>query len=328
LERLLKMYMKYDGLSIPFPHAFWQISAMIHVKHDTFDSMTKSVRTAGGLRRMSPPRHNGQSGFTLIELLVVIAIIAILAAMLLPVLSKAKLRAKGIQCVSNLKQLDLALLLYKDDSQGFFPCGFSDGAREWIWPALLRRYTSSGRDTKVFWCPSAPAEAQWIPTFGSGLPAQYGYLQDEFHLVPGGKSFMSYGHNCWGSQATIPESGLGVFPDDPDYGSLKESRVVKPTDMIALGDSNWDLTKSGDRNYSGFIANYEPRQWPLDLHYGASWNPGAQSYNGGRANIAWVDGHVQGMRRNAIVSFLVNPQTQANQDAACRLWNCDNQPHY
>jgi len=63
----------------------------------------------------------GNSGFTLIELLVVIAIIAILAAILLPVLSRAKDQALGIQCMSNLKQLILAVKMYPDDNGGHFP---------------------------------------------------------------------------------------------------------------------------------------------------------------------------------------------------------------
>jgi prepilin-type N-terminal cleavage/methylation domain-containing protein/prepilin-type processing-associated H-X9-DG protein len=61
--------------------------------------------------------HPQQGGFTLIELLVVIAIIAILAALLLPALAKAKIRAQGISCLSNMKQLQVASILYADDNR-------------------------------------------------------------------------------------------------------------------------------------------------------------------------------------------------------------------
>ena len=119
-------------------------------------------RRRPGWNPLNPFLHpcKGGLGFTLIELLVVIAIIAILASMLLPSLARAKERAKGIKCTSNMRQTCLSMKMYEHDngdyivmlaidrpasSNAFFP-----GAVTW-WPDLLRSYQNT---TNILGCPS------------------------------------------------------------------------------------------------------------------------------------------------------------------------------
>jgi len=147
-------------------------------------AFTVSSSLTGRIRR---PRR----AFTLIELLVVIAIIAILAALLLPALSKAKSRAQRMTCVNNQRQLGLAVRMYADDNEDFFPASSSwaswggekgdgsvTGESGWNTPADLRPLNSYVKPGKSYACPgdkgdplrpSTPPGRTAFESFGSSF---------------------------------------------------------------------------------------------------------------------------------------------------------------
>jgi prepilin-type N-terminal cleavage/methylation domain-containing protein len=232
-------------------------------------------------------RVTSRFGFTLIELLVVIAVIAILAALLLPALSKAKAAGQSAACKSNLRQIGIGLSLYAADAQKF-PAWTSGNS---FWDDKLLPSVSNSRD--VFLCPANKLAAKW--TNGMATPAPN----------------PSYGYNMAGSgRYLVPNPCLGLdassSPARPNY--LPENQVKVPADMIAVSDyKRTTASSSGDND-----ADDLP---PVPINLLAGLPPPRHNFGD---NVVFCDDHVEYAKQTVWLQKI---------ERARQRWNNDHLPH-
>jgi prepilin-type N-terminal cleavage/methylation domain-containing protein/prepilin-type processing-associated H-X9-DG protein len=253
-------------------------------------------------------RSTTKRGFTLIELLVVIAIIAILAAILFPVFAQAREKARATSCLSNLKQISLAVIMYRQDyderNVQMWQCCLSNKfgdppARHWwqepVLPYIKNIQIFAEPDTSSPWfigeLHSVNKDATWAAgdssyRFESGVGLNW-------YTPPGWPNVDDCGY--WGCSS--PGSAID---------GLSDSDVVRPAERVMLGDSSAPPVIGPNEGFykldpGGWAADITFDRWKNVEDYSAtSWGyiAGASRHSK-QMNVALFDGHIKARRKSS-----------------------------